>query len=91
MNLQDAINSKTTYLVDVRTPSEFAGGSAKGAVNIPLDRLSAEIGQFKGKDTIVVFCASGGRSGQAQHILQQNGIFNVMNGGAWNYVAMLQH
>jgi len=80
MNLQDAINSKTAFLVDVRTPSEFAGGSAKGAVNIPLDRLSAEIAQFKGKDTIVV-----------SHILQQNGIFNVMNGGAWNYVAMLQH
>ena len=90
MNLQDAINSKGAFLVDVRTPGEFASGSAKGAVNIPLDRLTNEINQFKGKDTIVVFCASGGRSGMAQNILQQNGIFNVINGGPWSYVATLQ-
>ena len=90
MNLQDAINTKTTFLVDVRTPREFAGGSAIGAVNIPLDRLPSELEQFKGKNTVVVFCASGGRSSQAQSFLQQNGIFNVINGGAWSYVAMLQ-
>lgn len=91
MNLQDAINSKTTFLVDVRTPGEFAEGSAKGAVNIPLDRIPNEIAQFKGKDAIVVFCRSGNRSGQAQYILEQNGIANVFNGGTWNYVAMMQH
>lgn len=91
MNLQDAINSKTAFLVDVRTPGEFAEGSAKGAVNIPLDRLPLEIEQFKGKDSIVVFCRSGSRSGQAELILKQNGINNVINGGTWNYVAMLQH
>lgn len=90
MNLQDAVNSKTTFLVDVRTPGEFAMGSAKGAVNIPLDRLASETERFKGKETIVVFCASGGRSSQAEHFLKQNGIFNVLNGGAWSYVAMLQ-
>lgn len=27
------------FLIDVRTPAEFAGGSAPGAVNIPLDRI----------------------------------------------------
>lgn len=90
MNLQDAINSRGAFLVDVRTPGEFSMGSAKGAVNIPLDRLPSEMGQFKGKDTIVVFCASGGRSAQAQQYLQQNGIFNAINGGPWHYVATLQ-
>lgn len=90
MNLQDAINSKTAFLVDVLTPGEFASGSAKGAVNIPLDRLPYELDKFKGKDPIVVFCLSGGRSGQAHAFLQLNGIFNVFNGGTWNYVAMLQ-
>ena len=91
MNLQDAINSRNALLVDVRTPSEFAGGSVKGAINIPLDRLPQELAQFKGKDPIVVFCLSGGRSGQAHAFLQQNGIFNVINGGPWSYVATLQH
>ena len=37
------------YLVDVRTPSEFASGSVVGAVNISLDRLSANISKFKNK------------------------------------------
>ncbi len=77
-----AIIEKGAFLVDVREPGEFAGGTAKGAVNIPLGRVAAELDKFKGKDTIVVFCRSGNRSGQAQVILEQNGLKNVVNGGA---------
>lgn len=46
------------YLVDVRTPHEFAGGSAKGAENIPLDKVQSQLAKFKGKEYIVVFCRS---------------------------------
>ncbi|MCW0486346.1 rhodanese-like domain-containing protein [Riemerella anatipestifer] len=74
------------FLVDVRSASEFAGGSVKGAVNIPLDKISSQISKFKGRDKIVVFCLSGGRSGQAKSLLQQNGIENVINGGSWHNV-----
>lgn len=74
------------YLVDVRTPSEFADGSVKGAVNIPLDKVPTELSKFKGKENIVVFCRSGNRSGQAKSILEQNGIQNVINGGTWQNV-----
>jgi phage shock protein E len=45
-----------TFLVDVKTPGEFAGGHVKGSVNIPLDRVAAELGKFKNKKNIVVFC-----------------------------------
>lgn len=69
------------FLVDVRTKSEFEAGSAKGAVNIPLDRLADNISKFKNKKQIVIFCRSGARSGQAKRILEQNGIENVINGG----------
>ena len=74
------------FLVDVRTPGEYSEGHVKGSVNIPLDSISSKISQFKGKDSIVVFCRSGNRSGQAKAILEANGIKNVVNGGTWQHV-----
>jgi Rhodanese-related sulfurtransferase len=74
------------FLVDVRTPDEFAEGSVVGAVNIPLSVLEQELSQFKNKENIIVFCRSGARSGNAQIILQQHGFENVVNGGPWQNV-----
>lgn len=74
------------FLVDVREPGEFSGGTAKGAVNIPLGSVATELNKFKGKENIVVFCRSGNRSGQAKIILEQNGFKNVVNGGTWEDV-----
>lgn len=74
------------FLVDVRSPAEFSGGSVKGAVNIPLDVVPSQLAKFKGKNGIVVFCRSGGRSGSAKGILEENGFQNVINGGTWNNV-----
>jgi rhodanese-related sulfurtransferase len=84
--LKEVLNNDA-FLVDVRTPSEFASGSVKGAVNIPLDKLSSQISKFKNKNNIVVFCLSGGRSSQAKNILEQNGIKNITNGGGWKNVS----
>lgn len=78
-----------TFLVDVRTPAEFSGGSVKGAVNIPLDKIPGQSAKFKGRKNIVVFCRSGSRSGQAKHILEQKGFKNVINGGTWRSVDKL--
>ncbi|MCC8427211.1 rhodanese-like domain-containing protein [Mucilaginibacter sp. UR6-11] len=75
------------FVVDVRTPGEFAGGHAKGSVNIPLDQVVAQLSKFRNKNNIIVCCLSGGRSGQAKTILEKNGITNVINGGSWNNVA----
>ena len=74
------------FLVDVRTPGEFAEGHVKGSVNIPLDRVASQLSKFKNKKNIIVFCRSGARSGQAKSILAQNGFSNVTNGGAWDQV-----
>lgn len=79
------------YLVDVRTPGEFAQGHVKGSVNIPLDRIPQELGKFKNKKNIIVFCRSGMRSGQALSVLQQNGFTNVVNGGTWDHVNQFVH
>lgn len=71
------------FLVDVRTPSEFAQGNVKGSTNIPLDQIQNQLSKFKGKEHIIVFCRSGNRSSQAKAILEQNGFANVANGGTW--------
>lgn len=69
------------FLVDVREPGEFAQGSAKAAVNIPLGSLPNQLAKFKDKEHIIVFCRSGNRSGQAKKFLDQHGFKNVVNGG----------
>lgn len=87
-NLQHYIQ-EGAFLVDVRTPMEFAEGNVKGSVNIPLDQLTSQLSRFRDKKSIVVFCRSGSRSGMAKSILEQNGFKNVINGGSWDSVHAL--
>jgi len=84
-DLKEAIISGS-YLVDVRSHGEFSSGSVKGAVNIPLETLQSNLKKCKGKCGVIVFCASGARSGRAKRLLESNGIENVMNGGPWTKV-----
>lgn len=84
-NLATLIN-EGAFLVDVRTPSEFSGGSVKGAVNIPFDKVPNQLAKFNHKKHIIVFCRSGNRSSQVKSILVQKGFTNVTNGGTWQNV-----
>ncbi|WP_295793907.1 rhodanese-like domain-containing protein [Mucilaginibacter sp.] len=68
-------------------PASSRPGHAKGAVNIPVEQVALQLDKFKDKNNIIVCCMSGGRSGQAKAILENNGITNVINGGSWNNVA----
>lgn len=76
-----ALIDEGAFLVDVRSPQEYAQSKVKGSVNIPLDNISKQIAKFKDKKHIIVFCRSGNRSSQAKSILQRNGFTNVVNGG----------
>ena len=87
-NLATLVNGGA-FLVDVRSPGEFAEGNVKGSVNIPLDQVQNQLAKFKDKEYIVVFCRSGNRSGQAKSILEQNGFSNVTNGGTWQDIELL--
>ena len=86
VDLKSVIN-EGAFLVDVRTPVEFAEGHVKGSVNIPLDTVPSQLSKFKNKTNIVVFCRSGARSSQAQSILNKEGFTNVINGGTWHQVS----
>lgn len=87
--LQNSINNNT-FLVDVRTPTEFAEGSVQGSVNIPLDQVQNQLAKFKNHENIVVFCKSGNRSAQAKAILEQNGFTNIINGGTWKIIKAIK-
>jgi rhodanese-related sulfurtransferase len=55
----------TVHLIDVREPGEFASGTFKGAINVPISTLEKNIAQLPADKPIVFFCGAGGRSGEA--------------------------
>ncbi len=65
-----------TVVIDVRTPSEYAGGHLNGALNIDLQ--SAEFGSaiddLDPDGEYVVYCQSGNRSAQAVAAMEQIGL-----------------
>ena len=69
-------------IIDVRTPAEFSDGAYPGAVNIPLAVLPARAHELEPKSApIVLYCASGARSGVGARILKQAGFADVVNAG----------
>lgn len=77
------MNTISKTIIDVRSPQEFQGGHAEGAINIPLDRIANQASEIKNMNQpVVLCCASGNRSGMAQLILQQEGIA-CHNAGPW--------
>jgi phage shock protein E len=83
MNIEKIIKEKQGTIVDVRTYGEFMGGNVAGSINIPLNEIQERIEEIqKLKAPLVLCCASGNRSGQAQHFLSQQGI-ECYNGGSW--------
>ena len=70
-------------IIDVRTPGEFKAGHIRGAVNIPLQIISSQLGRIKRDKHVITCCASGMRSASAKSILKPNGFVEVYNGGGW--------
>lgn len=69
-------------VVDVRTVAEFQSGHFPGAINIPVDQVSKRLDEFGDKNrSIIVYCASGGRSGSAKSFLESIGYSDVTNAG----------
>ncbi len=67
------------FLVDVRTPDEFARGTLMGAINLPVDTLRESLDKLPRDRAIVVFCQVGQRGYVAQRILRQRGFNEVLN------------
>jgi len=68
-------------VVDVRSPDEFRDGAYPGAVNIPLQDLGRRLAEVPKDRPVVLYCASGARSGMAARMLKQAGYADVVNAG----------
>jgi phage shock protein E len=68
-------------VVDVRTPSEYESGHVDNAINIPLSTVADGFKNIDKKTSIVLYCRSGSRSGQALSTLDKKGFTNLFNGG----------
>jgi len=68
-------------VVDVRSPDEFRDGAYPGAVNIPLQDLGRRLAEVPKDKPVVLYCASGARSGMAARLLKQAGYADVVNAG----------
>jgi len=88
MNQQDAT------LVDVREAEEFAAGHIINARHIPLSQVQARAGEVKKNKSkpVIVYCASGARSGAAVAALKRSGyeqVFNLAGGiTAWKQAGL---
>lgn len=61
---------ETLLIVDVRDPEEFVAGKFKGAINIPINELEKRMDEIKPGKTIVFFCGTAGRAGEAYDIMK---------------------
>ena len=52
-------------IVDIRDPKEYAAGTIKGALNIPMADLAQKIGSLPADKPIVFISSTGARSGEA--------------------------
>ncbi len=69
-------------LLDVRSQAEFASGHLNNAVNIPVGELSQRVGELPMDRAIVMYCASGMRSGRATSMLQRTGREDIYDLGS---------
>lgn len=67
------------YIVDVRTPGEFAAGHLKGAVNIPLGELRQRAGEIPKDRPVYLHCRTSQRSYNGIMALKGRGFENLYN------------
>jgi rhodanese-related sulfurtransferase len=88
------VASGAAILADVREADELRTGKAKGALHLPLSTLARtsdpKSGHFErklqaaldGGKPLILYCASGARSGRAADVLRANGFGAVHNLGS---------
>jgi rhodanese-related sulfurtransferase len=78
------------FLLDARTPQEFASGRIPAAVNIPVDELRSRLGELPRDRSIAAYCQVGQRGYLATRILLQAGLSAVNVGGGYKTYKLFQ-
>lgn len=79
VNDYPAVVVDDAQFVDVREPTEVAGGTLPGTVNIPLAELESRVGELDPDRRVVLLCRSGARSTSAARYLTSVGFTDVIN------------
>ena len=90
----NAVTAKVQhYLIDVRSPEEFAQGHLANAVNIPVNDVATRIQEItQDKNAVIdLYCRSGKRAGVAQKTLQEMGFTKVQNLGGFEQIKSEGH
>jgi len=74
---KDMMENGNIYLVDVRTPDEYAEGHIPGAVNVPLRTIADNLDQIPTDQSVMVYCSSGHRAAMSLASLDMLGYTNV--------------
>ncbi len=80
--LPGMIDQDDVIVIDVRTPGEIAEGYIKGAdkfIDFNGTNFEQEVNALDKSKTYVMYCRSGGRSGQASNYMIQQGFTQVYN------------
>jgi NADPH-dependent 2,4-dienoyl-CoA reductase/sulfur reductase-like enzyme/rhodanese-related sulfurtransferase len=78
-----APESQRPFVLDVRTPKEFAAGFIPGAKNIPIDELRCHLEEIPRDREIAAYCQVGQRGYLATRILIQSGFSASNIGGGY--------
>ena len=68
-------------ILDIRTKEEVSGGMIENAVHIDFysEDFASKVNELDKNRPVYVYCAAGGRSGQAKEILAAQGFHEVYN------------
>jgi NADPH-dependent 2,4-dienoyl-CoA reductase/sulfur reductase-like enzyme/rhodanese-related sulfurtransferase len=82
----ELFDGESQFILDVRSPGEFARGSIPGAVNIPIEELRDRLHELPKNEKIACYCQVGQRGYLASRLLSQKG-YDVANlsGGYTTY------
>jgi phage shock protein E len=71
-------------IIDLRTAYEFDQGHIPRSVNIPVDRIRANIDRIRRLNKpVILCCATGNHCWEAADILRNAGVPRVVHGGHW--------
>lgn len=89
---RERAQAKPTFLLDVRTQTEWDEGHLAGAKHVPLPELEARVGELPRGERIAVHCKGGYRSVIALSLLERHGLGPLVDleGGymAWRAAAL---
>jgi NADPH-dependent 2,4-dienoyl-CoA reductase/sulfur reductase-like enzyme/peroxiredoxin family protein/TusA-related sulfurtransferase/rhodanese-related sulfurtransferase len=78
------LRAQGAFVLDVRTPEEFALGHIEGAANIPNTELRSRLAEVPKGRFVLLYCGVGIRGYLAERILRQNGWAELANlAGGW--------